>query len=61
MNGKKARTIRREAGFVPSEPRTYETLKIVTYLGRVKELPRTKVNTPDSPRGKYLEVKRNYK
>ena len=57
MNGKKARALRKEVGFKPTDARKYGPLVIATAMGRVKIVARTRVNDPESNRAKYQTAK----
>lgn len=58
MNVKKAKALRKLTGFHPTQERVYETLKVYSALGRVTEVPRTRVNGK-SPRGLYRALKKS--
>lgn len=58
MNSKKARQLRKLAGYHPTDVRTYETLKLYSAMGRVREVKTTNVNAEKSTRGIYREMKR---
>ncbi len=58
MNVKKARALRKQVGFHPSEsPRVYDTLTIYTGMGKVVNVPTTTVNHEKSLRAKYQVAK----
>lgn len=56
MNGKKARALRKEVGFKPSDERKYNAAIQFTGLKLVQN-PRTRVNHETSPRAKYQAAK----
>jgi hypothetical protein len=58
MNVKKAKALRKLMNYHPTDERKYETQKIYTSLGRVKEARRTRVNSEKSTRSAYREAKR---
>lgn len=56
MNGKKARALRKQVGFKPSDERKYNAQ--VSFDGlRMVSNPRTKVNHETSTRAKYQAAK----
>ncbi len=58
MNAKKARALRKQAEYHPSDDREYSTMKVYSLAGRVTEYKRTKVNAEKTSRAKYRELKR---
>ena len=60
MNGKKARALRKQVGFHPTDDRKYNPAIQFTGIKFVQN-PRTKVNHETSTRAKYQEAKRESK
>lgn len=58
MNGKKARALRKESGFKPSDERKYNALVTSNGMGRLVTVPSTKVLHETSARAKYQAAKR---
>lgn len=58
MNVKKAKALRKVAKYHPTDERKYDTAKTYSFMGRVTEHKRTRVNHEKSKRAIYLELKR---
>lgn len=59
MNGKKARAMRKEFGFVPSDPRPKDLAVNHKFQSETKVRTRTVVNAAYSPRALYQAFKRD--